>query len=80
MDKPITPEDRKRLAAKAGISDAVLYQSMSGYSQINPAKCVLVEAALEGELRRWHLRPKDWHEIWPELIGLEGAPPVPAKV
>jgi DNA-binding transcriptional regulator YdaS (Cro superfamily) len=79
MEKPITPEDRKRLALKAGISEAVLYQSMNGYSQINPAKCVLVETALDGELRRWDLRPKDWHEIWPELIGLEGAPPVPVK-
>jgi DNA-binding transcriptional regulator YdaS (Cro superfamily) len=28
---------------------------------------------------RWHLRPHDWHRIWPELIGTEGAPPVPAE-
>ena len=28
---------------------------------------------------RWHLRPDDWHRIWPELIGAEGAPPVPAE-
>ena len=79
MAKQITPEERKRMALKAGISEAVLYQSMNGYSQINPAKCVQVEAALEGELRRWDLRPNDWHEIWPELIDLDGAPTVPVK-
>ena len=27
---------------------------------------------------RWHLWPEDWHRIWPELIGAEGAPAVPA--
>jgi len=31
-----------------------------------------------GIMRRWDLRPDDWHRIWPELIGAEGAPPVPA--
>lgn len=28
-------------------------------------------------VRRWDLRPDDWHRIWPELIGAEGAPGVP---
>lgn len=28
---------------------------------------------------RWSQRPADWHRIWPELIGAEGAPPVPAE-
>ena len=27
---------------------------------------------------RWHVWPDDWHRIWPELIGTEGAPDVPA--
>ena len=31
-----------------------------------------------GVMPRWHLRPDDWHRIWPELIGADGAPPVPA--
>lgn len=30
-------------------------------------------------LPRWVLRPDDWHRIWPELIGAEGAPAVPAE-
>lgn len=28
-------------------------------------------------VRRWDCYPDTWHRIWPELIGTEGAPPVP---
>jgi DNA-binding transcriptional regulator YdaS (Cro superfamily) len=36
-------------------------------------------AALESisGVRRWEIFPTSWHAIWPELIGTEGAPPVP---
>jgi DNA-binding transcriptional regulator YdaS (Cro superfamily) len=27
----------------------------------------------------WQLRPDDWHEHWPMLIGTKGAPAVPTK-
>jgi DNA-binding transcriptional regulator YdaS (Cro superfamily) len=27
-------------------------------------------------VRRWAFRPDDWHQIWPELQGAEGAPPI----
>lgn len=37
------------------------------------ASCVLIEKATGGMVRRWDLRP-DWHLIWPELIGIKGAP------
>lgn len=40
-------------------------------------KAVWLERASGGVLRRWHVRRKDWHLQWPELVGLEGAPPVP---
>jgi DNA-binding transcriptional regulator YdaS (Cro superfamily) len=36
-----------------------------------------IERATGGVYARWHLRPNDWYVIWPELIGAEGAPPVP---
>lgn len=31
------------------------------------------------QVRRWDLRPADWHRIWPELIGAEGAPVLPTE-
>jgi hypothetical protein len=43
----------------------------------------LIELGAEIEqrtpLRRWDLRPDDWHRIWPELVGADGAPPVPVE-
>lgn len=43
-----------------------------------PATCVLVEKHSGGAIRRWDLRPDDWPHIWPELIGADGAPAIPA--
>lgn len=39
--------------------------------------CAAIERATNGAVRRWDLRPDDWHLIWPELVGTEGAPAVP---
>lgn len=30
-------------------------------------------------LRRWHFRPRDWHRVWPELVGADGAPEMPGR-
>ncbi len=38
--------------------------------------CVLIEQKTEGAVRRWDLRPDDWHLIWPELVGATDAPKV----
>lgn len=40
--------------------------------------CAAIEIATNRTVMRWDLRPDDWHRIWPELIGAEGAPPIPA--
>jgi DNA-binding transcriptional regulator YdaS (Cro superfamily) len=40
-------------------------------------RCTAIERATDGAVKRWDLRPDDWHRIWPELIGAEGAPAVP---
>jgi DNA-binding transcriptional regulator YdaS (Cro superfamily) len=80
MSKSFSPEDRRRLAEKVGTEPAMLYQAITGRgSPFSPARCVEIEAASDKELRRWDLRPKDWHRIWPELIGLDGAPEVPQE-
>lgn len=44
----------------------------------SPELCVVIERATFQQVRRWDLRPEDWHLIWPELIGLPGAPSLPA--
>lgn len=70
------------LRAAAGIkSDAQVRQWQHGYADRlpSPANCVAIERATSGAVRRWDLRPTDWHQIWPELIGVDGAPAVSAE-
>jgi len=40
-------------------------------------RCTAIEQATDRAVMRWDLRPDDWHRIWPELIGQQGAPAVP---
>jgi DNA-binding transcriptional regulator YdaS (Cro superfamily) len=42
-------------------------------------RCVDIERATGRKVMRWHLRPNDWHRIWPELVGTEDAPKVEEK-
>ena len=67
---------RERIGVK---SDAQVRQWQHGYGdrQPSPEYSVAIERATEGRVRRWDVRPRDWHLIWPELIGQEGAPPLP---
>jgi len=73
----VKPEERKQLAEVIGIDEQYLYQCLTGRKAMRPKEAVRAELRTSGRLRRWHLRPQDWHEVWPELIGLEGAPPAP---
>lgn len=80
MSKSLTPEERRQLAEKVGVNPASLYQALTGRgTPFKPSECVRIERDSGFELRRWDLRPADWHENWPELIGAEGAPPVPTE-
>lgn len=74
------PEERRRLADLVGVNAASLYQALTGRgTPFKPSKCVSIERDSGGALRRWQLRPNDWWENWPELVGSEGAPPVPTE-
>lgn len=69
--------ERKQIADELGLSEQYLYQCMTGRASMEPKEAVRVEEASNGRLRRWQLRTKDWHEVWPELKKLKGAPKVP---
>jgi DNA-binding transcriptional regulator YdaS (Cro superfamily) len=80
MSKSLSPDDRKRLAEKLGVNAASLYQAITGRgTPFSPAKCVEIERESGHELRRWDLRPGDWHLIWPELVTAPGAPAIPGS-
>jgi hypothetical protein len=57
------------LAALCSAKTAVSRAPSSAWTiEREPPSCVV---------RRWDIRPKDWHRIWPELIGAAGAPQIP---
>jgi DNA-binding transcriptional regulator YdaS (Cro superfamily) len=75
----VSPTCRKALAARVGVNEQYLYQCLAGIRGMRPKQAVRVERDSGMVLRRWDLRPVDWHLIWPELIGAEGAPPAPPR-
>lgn len=73
-----TATDRARIAEEHGLSEPYLYQCMTGRKSMRPEDAVRLEQDSKGEVRRWEVRIHDWHRIWPEVIGIEGAPTPPA--
>jgi DNA-binding transcriptional regulator YdaS (Cro superfamily) len=68
-----------RVAAKLKKSSAFLWQVAKKDRPAPADLCADLERACNFEVRRWDLRPVDWHRIWPELVGTEGAPAVPGS-
>lgn len=70
----ISRQDQDRLMVLAGTSVSYVRKACSQGSHLGPALCTSIEKATDGQVKRWDLRPKDWHLIWPELIDTAGAP------
>jgi DNA-binding transcriptional regulator YdaS (Cro superfamily) len=66
------------VAVRAGLAPAFLSQIANAVRNAPAERAADIERACEFHVRRWDLRPDDWHRIWPELIGADGAPEVPA--
>ncbi len=66
-------------AARVGITPIYLAQLAVRQNdrQPSPSLCVRLEAESAKAVRRWDLRPDDWHLIWPELVRAKGAPQAP---
>ncbi len=62
------------IAAAIGVNPVMVSQWTTGVKQVPVERCYPIEAATGHAVMRWDLRPGDWHRIWPELIGMKGAP------
>lgn len=62
------------LAAAIKVKQPTVSEWLRGTRPVPIERCVDIERATAGAVRRWHLRPNDWHRIWPELIGTDTAP------
>jgi DNA-binding transcriptional regulator YdaS (Cro superfamily) len=67
------------VANNAGLSAAFISQLALGARPVPADRAAEIERACAFNVMRWDLRPDDWHRIWPELIGAEGAPPLPVE-
>lgn len=64
-----------QMAMALGVRQPTISEWVRGDRPIPVERCVQIEQATNGVVRRWDLRPDDWHRIWPELVDAEGAPP-----
>jgi DNA-binding transcriptional regulator YdaS (Cro superfamily) len=71
-------EARDAFAKRVGTSLGHMTNVANGYKPCAPTLAVSIEQDTNRAVMRWDLRPEDWHRIWPELIGAEGAPPIVA--
>jgi DNA-binding transcriptional regulator YdaS (Cro superfamily) len=63
------------LAAECGVVQGAV-ANWKARGRVPPEYCAVIHRVYG--VPRWRFYPDDWHRIWPELIGAEGAPPVPA--
>ncbi len=78
----LTDDERAALASACGHSYGHIYNVGRGYKECSAELASALEYNTRklGEHRkvnRWDLIPTKWWWLWPELIGVHGAPPVP---
>lgn len=69
----------KRLAMRLQRSAAFVSQMARGQRPIPAAAARVIEDESGGLVPRWVSRPKDWFELWPDLVNAVGAPPAPSS-
>ena len=63
-----------KLAVALDLGQSVVSNWRARESVIDAIYCTAIDELPNSPVRRWDLRPDDWHRIWPELIGKPGAP------
>jgi DNA-binding transcriptional regulator YdaS (Cro superfamily) len=51
-----------------GVTPTTVSEWRSGKRPVPIERCVDIERITGGVVTRQHLRPDDWHRIWPELV------------
>jgi hypothetical protein len=77
---PLSQEERDDFAKRCESTKGHLQNVMYGLKTCATDLAVHIERESGFAVRRWVLRPLDWHKHWPEIIGTEGAPEVPEQI
>jgi DNA-binding transcriptional regulator YdaS (Cro superfamily) len=67
---------QKAVADALGVSFSTPGMWLNRKSLVPAEYCARVEQLIGAKVRRQHLRPNDWHLIWPELND-PATPPIP---
>lgn len=59
---------QKQLALAIGVKPPMITNMLNG-KPVPPKRSTLIEQVTCGKVTRKQLRPDDWRELWPELIG-----------
>lgn len=76
--KRFSPEQRAAFALDVGTTVGHLNNVAYEMRVASAALTRQIVLFTGSEVREWELRPSDWHLIWTELVGSEGAPAVAA--
>lgn len=63
------PSEQVEFASACGTSVGYLRKACSKGQKIGADICVSIERKSTGKVTRKDLRPNDWQDIWPELVG-----------
>lgn len=77
---PLSKDEREAFANRCGTTLGHLNNVMYGVRPCATDLAVSIERESGLTVRRWDVRPKDWHLHWPELIGIDGAPQEPDAI
>lgn len=72
--KRFCADGRAAFALKVGTTVGHLNNVAYGQRVPSAALAKQIAVVTDGQVPEWDLRPSDWHRIWPELVGAEGAP------
>jgi hypothetical protein len=75
----LPPSEQTAFADRCGTTIGYLRKALSTGAVLRPELMVAIEAESGRRVRRWAMRPTDWHRVWPELVGTPGAPDVPKQ-
>lgn len=68
-----------KVAAALGVTPQAVCFWRDGKRRLPVELIPVLERLAGGAVMRWDFRPLDWWVIWPELVGTDGAPDVPAE-
>lgn len=72
----LSADQRLKFASDIGTSRGQLNNLICGHRRVTHKVAARIERATNRVVTRPELCPEDWREVWPEIVGEDGAPTV----